>query len=135
MANAYNNPYNNYYGYNGNYGYNGTPVPPPIYGYQNNNQNQSNEMIVVGVQGEEGVKQYPVAAGLSVLLMDYNAKKFWIKTNSSNGLNISIEEYTFEKVQNEEKDNRSDNYVTKEEFKELKDSMSDVKKMLDDLTK
>lgn len=99
------------------------------------NIQQSNEMVVVPVNGEEGVKNYPVAAGLSVLLMDYNLKKFWVKTTSPNGIGSSIDEYDFTPVNQDQNTFDDSKYATQEDIKELKQSIHELKQILDDLTK
>lgn len=125
------NPYmNNVYG--GNYSpYNNTAVP----NFQINTPQQSNDMIVIPVQNEEAVKNYPVAAGLSVLLMDYEHKKFWVKTTSANGLSTSTEEYDFSPVEKEQSTGNDEKYATQEDMKKVMKSIDELRKMLDDLTK
>lgn len=45
------------------------------------NFTQEPQLITVLVQGEEAVNRYPVGIGNTVLLLDFNSGKFWIKTN------------------------------------------------------
>ena len=52
---------------------------------QNAQPNYSNgSFITVLVNGESGANAYPVAAGNTVLLIDFNEKKFWLKTTDVN---------------------------------------------------
>lgn len=52
---------------------------------------------VVVVSGEESVNSYPVAAGNTAVLMDFNLGKFWLKTTDVYGRPLPVEEYNFYK--------------------------------------
>lgn len=76
--------------------------------------------MVVNVNGDEGAKNYPVAAGNTVFLVDFNTNQFWIKSTSQNGLPEQFRSFSFEektpKVQIPYQD-----YVTKQELNDLKE--------------
>lgn len=75
--------------------YPGTSVTPNSINQYNpqNNVNNLTNVLVVPVNGREGVDSYPVAMGMTVLLMDYANKKFWLKSND--GLSPKIVEHIF----------------------------------------
>jgi len=48
-------------------------------------QNQSGLMTIM-VSSEDEMINYPVAAGVTVLLISFNLGKFWLKSTSTNGV-------------------------------------------------
>ena len=108
MAN-YSNPYlNPYYGYQQPY----VPQNPPAV--------QSAAPATNGliwVQGETGAKSYVVPAGGTVLLMDSEARKFYIKSVDASGIPMPLRTFEYDEVLNvaAEEAPKSD-YVTREEF-------------------
>jgi hypothetical protein len=97
---------------------------PPTYA----NQQQFSNILVVPVQSKDGANSYPVAAGATVLLLDYDHRKFWLKTNN-NGVSMTMTEHTFVSENDVSSAEKSkEDYVTRKEFMELKT-------MLEDLTK
>ena len=48
-------------------------------------QNQSGLMTIM-VSSEDEMLNYPVAAGVTVLLISFNLGKFWLKSTSTNGV-------------------------------------------------
>lgn len=125
-----------------------TGTPGMLYtqgtGYQPVNQQPTNSII--WVQGIEGAKSHPVAAGTSAILMDSESPVFYIKTVNINGMPEPLEIYSYERVQNDTKrmlpiyseDRQSSDYVTTEEFKSMHDKLSgeikDIHMLLEDLT-
>ena len=96
--------------------FSGYPQQPQYQQYQ-----QNNNVIVVPVQGEQGASIYPVAAGNTVLLMDFNLKKFWIKSTDINGLPAKFAAFDFkEEVKIIAQD--TGNFVSRNEFDEWKKS-------------
>ncbi len=107
-----NNMYgNNYLG--------GSPYNLPV------NQQPQQNIMVVQINNDESVNSYPVAAGTTVLLMNYQEKKFWLKTTGADGFTCKIIPHTFSVIEDE---NEQNDYVTKKDFEEFK-------KMVDDLLK
>lgn len=68
--------------------------------------------------GVENAKTFPIAPNSTVLLMDSEAPKFYIKTSDMNGM-CNLETYKFEKYveqMTKTPEPSLDNYVTREEF-------------------
>lgn len=93
----------------------GYPQPQQYQQYQ-----QNNNVIVVPVQGEQGASMYPVAAGNTVLLMDFNLKKFWLKATDINGLPAKFAAFDFTEVKPIAQDTGI--FVSRNEFDEWKKS-------------
>lgn len=55
----------------------------------------SGSFMAVFVNGEDEVEKYPVAAGLTVMLIDFNLKKFWLKSTSINGVPEPLRVFPF----------------------------------------
>lgn len=109
------------------YGNNGYPIygnyPQP---FQNAQPTQTNAAIaqqgnggMIWVQGESGAKSYLVAAGCSVLLMDSESQRFFIKSVDESGIPkpLRIFEYT-EIIQNSTQEQSCEQYATKDELTE-----------------
>lgn len=111
-----------------NYPYYPGPVTPPTTpSYQVPQPQISSNMF--WVQGESGAKAYPVAPGNTVLLMDSENQVFYIKhVDAVTGMPQPLRIFTFKENIPEPAVEASHDYVTREEFEELK-------KTLDDLTK
>lgn len=104
-------------------GYTNLSAPYGQY-YQNLSQQQptggNSSLMTVLVSSEDEVNNYPVAAGMTVMLMDFSHKRFWLKSTAMNGVPqaprvFSMEEITPQplKIQNDQ------NGVTREEFDTL----------------
>lgn len=99
----------------------GYPQPQQYQQYQP----QNNSVMVVTVQGESGASMYPVAAGNTVLLIDFNLKKFWLKATDINGLPAKFAAFDFTEVKPTVQSDTS-NYVSRNEFEELKKSIEQL---------
>lgn len=79
--------------------------------------NNNSSSGIVWVQGVEGAKAYPVAAGNSVLLMDSEESVFYIKTTDQSGMPqpLRVYDYLERKAQPEQNVDLS-GYVTKDEL-------------------
>lgn len=97
---------------------------------QYNPNNIQNELVVVMVNDESAVQNYPVAVGNSVLLLDYNHKKFWIKS-MTNGVTPNIVEHDFEVVDNSKTE--TERVIQPDEFDKLKETVDEMKKFIEDL--
>lgn len=93
-------------------------------------QQSANELMVVMVDNEQAVQNYPVAMGTSVMLMDYQNRKFWIKS-MTNGVTPSITEHEFKVVSGDS--NNSGPNVTRDEFDALSENVSKLQKIIEDL--
>lgn len=104
------NPYtqfaNNYYGNTQ------TPVQAP------SQQNNTGSFMAVFVNGENEVNNYPVAPGLTVMLIDFNLKKFWLKSTGMNGVPQPLRTFPFEE-ETAAQANPSPEAVSREEFNAL----------------
>lgn len=86
--------------------------------------------------GYQSAESYPVAAGNTAVLMDFNLGKFWLKTTDIYGRPLPMEEYQFFKpagmqqpVQESAQQNQND-YVKKEDFNAVVQMVSELYKEL-----
>lgn len=116
---------------------------------QNANQNQQvfnnqipqqnfGSFMTVLVQGEAGANAYPVASGNTVLLMDFDSNKFWLKSNV-NGIPQRLRSFSFAEElpeQSKQKEQVSP-VISREEFDGLSSSVAklseSVNKLISDL--
>lgn len=89
-------------------------------------QQPSNNVIVVTVQGEQGASMYPVAAGNTVLLIDFNLKRFWLKATDINGLPARFAAFDFTEVVKPAVQGDTGNFVSRSEFDELKKAIDQL---------
>lgn len=94
---------------------------------QNPAPNSSGNNGIIWVQGESGAKAYPVGAGNTVLLMDSEDSKFYIKSTDISGMPQPLRTFSYSEIFQSVKTEPKEDYVTRNEFEELK-------KMLDELT-
>lgn len=91
-------------------------------------QNNQTSIMTIFVSSEDEVVNYPVAAGVTVLLISFNLQKFWIKSTSTNGVPQPVRIFDFkEKVQTPQVQNTG---VSREEFMNLSEQ---VKKLIQEL--
>lgn len=90
-----------------------TAVPMP----QPQPQQTPGSIMTIFVNSEDEVRNYPVAAGVTVLLLSFNLKKFWLKSTSTNGVPESLREFPFEETTPQTQPAGSG--VTREEFDSL----------------
>ena len=136
------------YGYTNPWAYNNyqqqmlqsTPMQmqPGMQQPQIQNQQQStmntpiqNELMLVLVKDDNAVQNYPVANGNSVMLMNYDSGKFWIKS-MTNGVTPTITEHKFEVI-NGSQNPPASNFVSQEEFKALSANVDRIQKIIEDL--
>ena len=119
--------YNNYFPM----GYQGYPQNYP----QTYPQNQSSG--VVWVQGIEGAKAHPVAAGQAVLLMDSDSNCLYLKSADASGMpSLRIFDYTERTASQEPKTQDMSAFALKDDLDtlatkdELKKAISDLEKKL-----
>lgn len=117
---------NNYFG-----GY--SPPQQFFQQFQQQPQQQNNSVSVVTVQGEAGARIYPVAAGNTVLLIDFDSKKFWLKSTDLNGMPSRFAAFNF--TEEIKPTNDTDNFISRNEFNELKQSIDNQFKNLSDAIK
>ena len=96
-------------------------------------QQTQNQIMLVPVNGEGGAQMYPVAAGSTVALIDFDACIFWLKTTAPNGLPQQMRKFEFKEiVQAVPADG---NTVTREEFSSLQDKLNKVLEALGEAKK
>ena len=96
-------------------------------------QQTQNQIMLVPVNGEGGAQMYPVAAGSTVALIDFDACIFWLKTTAPNGLPQQMRKFEFKEiVQATQADG---NTVTREEFSSLQDKLNKVLEALGEAKK
>lgn len=76
---------------------------------------------IVWVQGESGAKSFFVSPGKSVLLMDSEESKFYIKSADISGMPLPLRTFTYTEekpstAQNTAINITPDNFITREEF-------------------
>lgn len=103
---AYQNPY---------YPYQQYPYPQPA--------QQRQDQGLVWVQGEAGAKSYLVAPGATVLLMDAEGSKFYLKSADASGVPLPLRVFEYKELGKQE----PVMYVTKEEFEKFKEEMIHAK--------
>ena len=93
--------------------------------------NQQRNSGIIWVQGEAGAKAYPVGPGESVLLMDSERDCFYIKSTDVSGVPMPLRTFTYtevvqtQNVMHHENKMDSSQYVTRDEFEELKRMLQD----------
>lgn len=96
------------------------------------NQQMNNQIITIPVQGENVVNTYPVAIGATVIFIDFNASKFWIKSNES-GIPSQPRRFTFTEETPQIKN--GSNLVGRDEFNQLATSVAAMSQNLEKLIK
>lgn len=74
------------------------------------------------VNGRQSAESYQMPANSSVILMDSNQARFYMKQTDASGV-ATIKEYDFKEAEAE----KPKEYVTKEEFEKFKASMKGAK--------
>lgn len=88
------------------------------------NQPLSNTPSLIWVQGEAAAKAYPVAPGNSVLLMDSEEQRFFIKSADASGMPLPLRRFSYtEEVEVQQSyanapDVDMSQYITRKEFDE-----------------
>lgn len=89
---------------------------------------QTGSIMMIQITNDDEVATYPVAAGTTVLLMNFNSKKFWLKSTSMSGVPEPLRKFTFSEEVTAQ--TVPSNGVSREEF----DSLSKkIDKLLKDL--
>lgn len=114
------NPYGGSYTYNPDpYGYSRTAMPG-----QPAHQNNSNSLMTVLVSGEDEVNNYPVAAGFTVMLVDFSHNKFWLKSTAMNGVPQPPRVFTISEISQQPAQIQNGSNVTREEFDALNSKLT-----------
>ena len=114
------NPYSGSYTYNPDpYGYSRTAMPG-----QPAQQNNSNSLMTVLVNSEDEVNNYPVAAGFTVMLVDFSHNKFWLKSTAMNGVPQPPRVFTISEISQQPTQIQNGSNVTREEFDALNSKLT-----------
>lgn len=134
------------YGQNYNYGNtfpgNQNPIGfqnPMMYGNQPMQQDD-NSIMAVFVQGEAGATNYLVRSGTTVMPIDFQAGKFWLKSNTG-GIPQRMRHFVFKEIFPEQEQpsgqTSADGGVSREEFDSLSKNVATIannmQKLLADL--
>ena len=92
-----------------------------------------NNSSIVWVQGEAGAKAYPVAAGNSVLLLDSESSVFYIKSTDVSGMPMPLRTFDFVErtgpvIEQSSNTFKAEDYVSRKEFEEFKETMNQRRK-------
>lgn len=102
-------------------GFNYQPYPQQ-YPQQQSQPNSQGGLMTIFVQSEDEVSHYPVAAGLTVLLISFNLKKFWLKGTSTSGIPQQLRTFTFDETTPAQNQNGTEG-VTRKEFNALSEKL------------
>jgi hypothetical protein len=107
-----------------------TAVPMPQMNAQQSPQNQQSagSIMTVFVHSEDEVIGYPVAAGVTVLLISFELGKFWLKSTSTSGVPQALRIFPF--TEETPKQETQVNGVSREEFESLSQK---IDKLISDL--
>lgn len=108
--------------------YNPQPQIPQIPTPAPQAQQQANNNGLNWVQGETGAKGYLVAPNTTVLLMDSESNRFYLKSSDASGMPLPLRVFEYEEKTGKEgqklaPDSPSVEYVTKREFDEFKTTL------------
>lgn len=99
----------------------------PYMNYMGMNQPQARESIQY-VNGIESAKAYQLAPNQTVLLMDSNESKFYIKSADASGFS-NVKAYVFTEYQEQPK--QAVDYVSRSEFEQLRTELTNISKQLE----
>ena len=94
-------------------------------------QQTQNQIMLVPVNGEGGAQMYPVAAGTTVALIDFDACIFWLKTTAPNGLPQQMRKFEFKEIV--QAASVDGNTVTREEFSSLQEAQGHDKEIIKEM--
>lgn len=91
----------------------------------------ANNQGILWVQGETGAKSYLVAPGTSVLLMDSEAERFYIKSTDVSGMPQPLRIFEYHEINSKMPQKRqetvtADIYVTREEYQDLFNKYNEI---------
>lgn len=109
-----------------------------VSGWNNAIPTTSPSLSIMPSNSREFSEQYPLAPNATMVFINYNQKKLWIKTEHPNGLGYDFEDFNllsnndlavYQQVQNSMQQNQNGfdttNFVTREEFDKLKKSFEE----------
>lgn len=123
--------------------FNQQPMVQPVQQMQPTPTPQTNNGLV-WVQGEAAAKSYPVAPNCTVMLMDSEGERFYLKSADASGMPLPLRVFEYkERTETAQQtaggsvaafDNLDDKFVTREEFERRMASIAPQKKTKNKLT-
>lgn len=109
------------------------PVNAPIGGQS---------LLIMPASSRQFAEQYPLAPNVTMVFINYNQRKLWIKTQSANGLGYGIEDFNLvsdealqQYLQPQEASQIQNGFVTQQEFSALTTAVSELRSQIDELLK
>ena len=99
------------------------PMYPQMQSQPLQQQPQQPQNGIQWVQGEAGAKSYLVAAGNTVMLMDSETQRFFIKSTDANGMPHPLQVYEYHRVDNAPTPANA-SAITREEINELAEKVN-----------
>lgn len=84
---------------------------------------QQNSILTVFVSSEEEVNFYPVAAGVTVMLISFNLGKFWLKSTGKNGVPEPLRTFDFSENSVAPQIQNDGNFATKDELQAISNKL------------
>ena len=122
--------------------FNQQPMAQPVQQIQTPTPQTNNGLV--WVQGETGAKSYLVAPGCTVMLMDSEGERFYLKSADASGMPLPLRVFEYkERTETAQQtsggsvaafDNLDDKFVTREEFERRMASIAPQKKAKNKLT-
>lgn len=101
-------------------------------------------LMIMPSNSRQFAEQYPVAPNVTMVFINYNQKKLWIKTMHSNSLAYDFEEFNLlndndivtlqQQVANQSAQNQN-GFVPRQEFESLTASVAALRKQLEEFIK
>ena len=95
-------------------------------------QNTANSVITVPVTNETEVQNYLVGAGNTVIFVDFDHGRLWIKSTAANGVPMQLRMFKLSEVQQEPPavaaSTPTEQYATKADLEALKKTIEDLLK-------
>lgn len=85
---------------------------------------QNGGFMTIFVNDENEVNNYPVAAGLTVLLISFDRKKFWLKGTDTSGVPRQLRTFSFEETTPVASQNQNGSEISREEFNALNEKLN-----------
>lgn len=83
---------------------------------------------IVWVQGETGAKAYPVAPNTTVLLMDSEGDRFFLKSSDASGVPLPLRIFDYKEIKAEAHRAEIPEYATKKDLDELRKRIDELVK-------
>lgn len=108
------------------------PMYPMYQGFQDRAPAPQSNQGILWVQGESGAKSYLVAPGASVLLMDSEGERFYLKSTDASGMPQPLRVFEYKEVTGKQPQasDMSDRYVTRDEYNDLMGKYETIMKFL-----